>query len=135
MEENLDFYRENLTYIDMEYTSINRLRSHIWEYWRSRGNDTKDNRKQFQLVAIQKIIESDIKETLINLEKSQDDLNSNSFLADISHIYSYVSQLSSMISKDELQGQGFYQFVRNDIFDDLLNVFNFLKNLKLKKSM
>ena len=70
MEENLDFYRENLTYIDMEYTSINRLRSHIWEYWRSRGNDTKDNRKQFQLVAIQKIIESDIKETLINLEKS-----------------------------------------------------------------
>ena len=119
----------------MEYTSINRLRSHIWEYWRSRGNDTKDNRKQFQLVAIQKIIESDIKETLINLEKSQDDLNSNSFLADISHIYSYVSQLSSMISKDELQGQGFYQFVRNDSFDDLLNVFNFLKNLKLKKSM
>ena len=55
-------------------------------------------------MAIQKIIESDIKETLINLEKSQDDLNSNSFLADISHIYSYVSQLSSMISKDELQG-------------------------------
>lgn len=40
-----------------------------------------------------------------------------------------------MISKEELQGYGFYIFVRNDSFDDLLNVFNFLKSLKLKKHM
>jgi hypothetical protein len=44
VEENLDLYRENLTYIDMEYASINRFRNHIWDYWRSRGNDQKDNR-------------------------------------------------------------------------------------------
>jgi ribulose bisphosphate carboxylase small subunit len=47
VEENLDFYRENLTYIDMEYTGINRFRNHIWEMWRSRGNDQKENRKHF----------------------------------------------------------------------------------------
>lgn len=47
IEENLDFYRENLTYVDMEYASINKLRNHIWEYWRSRGNDQKDNRIHF----------------------------------------------------------------------------------------
>lgn len=51
----------------MEYSSINRLRIHIWDLWRNRGNDNKDNRKIYQKVAIQKLIDSDIKETIKNL--------------------------------------------------------------------
>lgn len=60
-------------------------------------------------------------------------MNSSSFLAKISHIYYYISQLKNLIEKEEMQGVAFYEFVEQGCLVDLLELFNFLKMLKLKR--
>jgi hypothetical protein len=34
IEENIDLHRENLTYMDQEFSSLNRLLHIVWEFWR-----------------------------------------------------------------------------------------------------
>ena len=35
IEENIDMYRDNLTYIDQEYINIQRFLQIVWDYWRA----------------------------------------------------------------------------------------------------
>ena len=35
IEENIDMYRENITYLDPDYININRLLQIVWEFWRN----------------------------------------------------------------------------------------------------
>lgn len=60
-------------------------------------------------------------------------MNSSAFLAKISHIYYYISQLKNLIEKEEMQGVAFFEFIEQGCLVDLLELFNFLKLLKLKR--
>ena len=46
IEENIDMYRENITYLDPDYININRLLHIVWEFWRApsnrRGNSVEE---------------------------------------------------------------------------------------------
>lgn len=66
IEENIDYYRENLTFIDQDYLNINRLLQIVWDYWRSnrRGGHSVDamisqNKKAYTELTISNIKDID----------------------------------------------------------------------------
>jgi len=102
IEDNLDLYRENLTFLNNEQHHINRFMSVIHEQWKARRDDINDNKLHYSKLIVQKIRDYHIGDIVKELNLLKDDLNSNKFLANISHIYYYISQLNTFVLKEEL---------------------------------
>ena len=55
IEDNLDLYRENLTFLNNEQHHINRFMSVIHEQWKARRDDINDNKLHYSKLIVQKI--------------------------------------------------------------------------------
>jgi len=121
IEENIDLYRENMTYLDPEYININRLLHIVWEFWRAppqrrqeaRGNSVDEqiiaSKKSYTKLTIDNI--KDMDRVIDEFERLRGDFNSTDFLTTISRLYTYISELQQLIANEKLCGITFYQFV------------------------
>jgi hypothetical protein len=119
IEENIDVYRENITFMDPDYISVNRLLQTVWEYWRnpqnrhSRGNSVEEmimeSKKSYTQITIDNI--NDMNKVVDDFERLSGDFNSTAFLTTLSRLYTYISELQGLIVNEKLCGVTFYQFV------------------------
>jgi hypothetical protein len=119
--------------LNNEWQYIGRFLSLIHEQLKARRDDVNENRLHYSKLIVQRIKGYNIGEIVSELKEIRKDMSSSAFLAKISHIYYYISQLKNLIEKEEMQGVAFYEFVEQGCLVDLLELFNFLKMLKLKR--
>lgn len=140
IEENIDMYRDNLTYIDQEYINIQRLLQIVWEYWRAgvssrHGHSSEqviiENKRAFTEMTIENIL--NLNKVIDKLEGHSGDLNSTEFLTSISRLYTFISELSQMIPNDKLSGITFYKFYEKQCLSRLIKIFNICKNISIQK--
>ena len=99
IEQNIDTYRENLTYMDLEYINIKRLLDIVWEFWRNNrqggANSVNEqiikNKKAYTELTISNI--KDIDHVIDDFDKLNGDFNHVSFLTSISRLFTYISEL------------------------------------------
>jgi hypothetical protein len=114
IEENIDLYRENMTYLDPEYININRLLHIVWEYWRApqqrRGHSVDEqiiaSKKAYTKLTIDNL--KDMDQVIDKFERLSGDFNSTDFLTTISRLYTYISELQQLIANEKLCGITFY---------------------------
>ena len=139
IEENIDRYRENLTYLDGDYININRLLQIVWEFWRApsqrRGNSVDEliisSKKSYTQLTIDNI--RDMNKVVDAFERLRGDFNSIEFLTTISRLYTYISELHQLIVNEKLCGITFYQFVDQGCLSQLIKIFNIIKTFSIKR--
>jgi len=99
IEENIDLYREDLTFLDPYSIQINRLLHIVWEFWKApqnrRGLSVSEliieSKKAYTKLTIGNI--KDMDKVIDDFERLQGDFNSTEFLTTISRLYTYISEL------------------------------------------
>lgn len=139
IEENIDLYRENLTYLDQDYIKINRLLQVALEYWRkpqhSNGRSVEEvllkNKKSYTAMTIRNIL--DTNETIDRFDQLKNSFNSTEFLTTISRLYTYISELQQLIQGEQLSGITFYEFVEQGCLRQLIRIYTILRTFSLQR--
>lgn len=139
IEENIDLYREDLTFLDPYSIQISRLLHIVWEYWKapqnrrglSVGELIAESKRAYTKLTISNI--KDMDKVIDDFERLQGDFNSTEFLTTISRLYTYISELQQLIQSEKLSGITFYEFVEQGCLARLIKVFSIIKTFAIKK--
>ena len=139
IEENIDLYRENLTYLDQDYIKINRLLQLALEYWRKpqhgNGRSVEEvlltNKRSYTAMTIRNIL--DTNEIIDRFDQLKTNFNSTEFLTTISRLYTYISELQQLIQGEQLSGITFYEFVEQGCLRQLIRIYSILRTFSLQR--